>query len=83
MKTLLTIASVTVREALRQKLAVNLLVFAVALVTASFAISTLTFGEQYRVIVNIGLSAMEVFGTLIAVFLGAGLVASDVQRRTV
>jgi len=79
----LTLAWVTVREALRQKLAVNLLVFAVALVSASFIISTLTFGEQYRVIVNIGLTAMEVFGTLIAVFLGAGLVAGDVQRRTV
>ena len=78
-----TLAWVTVREALRQKLAVNLLVFAVALVTASLVISTLTFGEQYRVIVNIGLSAMEIFGTLIAVFLGAGLVAGDVQRRTV
>lgn len=77
------LAWVTVREALRQKLAVNLLVFAIALVSASFMISTLTFGEQYRVIVNIGLTAMEVFGTLIAVFLGAGLVAGDVQRRTV
>jgi ABC-type transport system involved in multi-copper enzyme maturation permease subunit len=82
-KNVTALAWVTVREALRQKLAVNLLVFAVALVTASFMISTLTFGEQYRVIVNIGLSAMEVFGTLIAVFLGAGLIASDVQRRTV
>jgi ABC-type transport system involved in multi-copper enzyme maturation permease subunit len=79
----LALARVTVREALRQKLAVNLLVFAVALVAASFAISTLTFGEQYRVIANIGLTAIEVFGTLIAVFLGAGLVAGDVQRRTV
>jgi ABC-type transport system involved in multi-copper enzyme maturation permease subunit len=74
---------VTVREALRQKLAVNLLVFAVALVSASFVISQLTFGEQYRVIVNIALSSMEIFGTLIAVFLGANLVAGDVQRRTV
>ncbi len=79
----LTIGWVTVREALRQKLAVNLLVFAVALVSASFLISTLTFGEQYRITVNIALSAMEIFGTLIAVFLGAGLIAGDVQRRTV
>ena len=83
MTNVLTIAWLTFREALRQKLAVNLLVFAVALVTASFVISTLTFGEQYRVIVNIALSAMELFGTLIAVFLGAGLVAGEVQRRTV
>ncbi len=77
------IAVVTFREALRQKLAVNLLVFGLALVVASVTISNLTFGEQYRIIVDIGLSAIEIFGTLIAVFLGAGLVAGDVQRRTV
>jgi ABC-type transport system involved in multi-copper enzyme maturation permease subunit len=80
---LTAITGVTVREALRQKLAVNLLVFALALVIASLTLSSLTFGEQYRIIVNIALSAMEVFGTLIATFLGAGLVARDIERRTV
>lgn len=82
MRKIAAIALVTVREALRQKLAVNLLVFAVALLGASYTISTLTFGEMYRIIVNLGLSAMEVFGTLIAAFLGAGLVARDVERRS-
>lgn len=83
MKKIAAIAWITLREALRQKLAVNLLIFAVALVVASIVISSLTFGEQYRVIVDIGLSAMEIFGTLIAVFLGSNLIAGDVQRRTV
>ncbi len=83
MTRVVAIAVVTFREALRQKLAVNLLVFALALVAASITISGLTFGEQYRIIVDIGLSAMETFGTLIAAVLGAGLVAGDVQRRTV
>jgi Cu-processing system permease protein len=83
MTNVLALTSITIREALRQRLAVNLLVFAVALLSASFAISTLTFGEQYRIITDIGLSAMEIFGTLIAVFLGAGLVAGDIERRTV
>ena len=83
MRKVFAIAGITVREALRQKLAVNLLVFALALVVASFTISTLTFGEQYRIIVDVGLSAMELFGTLIAAFLGAGLIARDVERRTV
>ena len=82
MSKVLAIAVVTVREALRQKLAVNLLVFAVALLVASYTLSTLTFGEQYRIIANLGLSSMEVFGTLIATFLGAGLVARDVERRS-
>jgi ABC-type transport system involved in multi-copper enzyme maturation permease subunit len=82
-KKIAAISWVTFREALRQKLAVNLLVFAVALVSVSIIISRLTFGEQYRIIVDIGLSAMEIFGTLIAVFLGAGLIAREVERRTV
>jgi ABC-type transport system involved in multi-copper enzyme maturation permease subunit len=82
MSKLLALSAVTIREALRQKLAVNLLVFALALVIASFTISTLTFGEQYRIIVDIGLSAMEIFGTLIATFLGAALIAREVERRT-
>ncbi len=83
MTTVFTLSWVTIREALRQKLAVNLLVFAVVLVSASLVLSSLTYGEQYRIIVDIALTAMEVFGTLIAVFLGAGLVAGDVERRTV
>jgi len=81
MTKLIAIAGLTVREAVRQRLAVNLLVFALGLVAASLTLSQLTFGEQYRIIVNIGLSSMEVFGTLIALFLGAGIVAGDVERR--
>jgi ABC-type transport system involved in multi-copper enzyme maturation permease subunit len=76
------IGLVTLREAVRQKLAVNLLVFTVGILAASITLSQLTFGEQYRIIADIGLSAMEVFGTLIAVFLGAGLIARDVERRS-
>jgi len=82
MTKLAAIALVTVREAIRQKLAVNLLVFTVAILAASITISQLTFGEQYRIVADLGLSAMEIFGTLIAVFLGAGLVARDVERRS-
>lgn len=82
MTAVLAIAGVTVRDALRQKLAVNLLFFALALIAASITVSELTFGEQYRIISDLALSAAGLFGTLIAVFLGAGLVAGDVQRRT-
>jgi ABC-type transport system involved in multi-copper enzyme maturation permease subunit len=76
------IARLTVRDALRQKLAVNLLLFAIALIAASFVISELTFGEQYRIIADLALTSAQLFGTLIAVFLGAGLIAGEIQRRT-
>jgi Cu-processing system permease protein len=78
----LAIAWVTLRDALRQKLAVNLLVFALVIISASIVLSELTYGEQYRIISDLALSSAGIFGTLIAVFLGANLVAGDVQRRT-
>lgn len=82
MTKIVALAGVTVRDALRQKLAVNLLVFALLIISASIVVSQLTFGEQYRIISDLALSSASVFGTLIAVFVGAGLVSGDVQRRT-
>jgi ABC-type transport system involved in multi-copper enzyme maturation permease subunit len=82
MTSIAAIAALTVRDALRQKLAVNLLFFALLLIAVSITVSALTFGEQYRIISDLALTSAGVFGTLIAVFLGAGLVAGDVQRRT-
>jgi ABC-type transport system involved in multi-copper enzyme maturation permease subunit len=76
------IAVTTVREALRERLLHNLVVFAVLLVIGSLTISQLTLGEQFRIIANIGTSATQVFGTLIAVFLGVGLVSREIDRRT-
>lgn len=83
MTKVLAISGITLREALRQKLAVNLLLFAVFVIATSVVVSRLTFGEQYRIITDLAFSAAGVFGTLIAVFLGAGAIAGDVQRRTV
>jgi len=80
--TTLTIAKVTLQEALRDRLLYNLVVFAVLLVASSLTISQLTLGEQYRIIANIGTSATQIFGMLIAIFLGVGLVSREMDRRT-
>jgi len=77
----LALAGVTLREALRRKVQVNLLLFALFLVVASLVLSQLTIGEMHRIASDLGLTAMELMGSLIAVFLGASLVAGDVERR--
>jgi len=79
----LAVAGVTVREALRRKVQVNLLLFGVLLVVASYLLSTLTLGVRHRMIADLGLASMRFIGTLLAVFLGAGLIAGDVERRVV
>ncbi len=80
---LLAVAGVTVRETLRRKVHVNLLVFGVLLVVASYFISTLTLGDRHRMIADLGLSSMRLIGTLLVTFLGAALVAGDLERRVV
>jgi Cu-processing system permease protein len=78
---LLAIAGVSVREALSRKIQVNLLLFGLVLVAASFLASTLTIGEQHRIVADFGLSAMGFVMVLLATFLGAALVSGDVERR--
>lgn len=83
MTKILAIAMVTVREALSRKVQVNLLLFGLLLVVISYLASALTIGEQHRIIADFGLSAMSLVSTLLAAFLGAGLIAGDIERRVI
>ena len=81
MKETLAIAGVTIREVLRRKLQVNLLFFGAALVLASHLVGSLTLGDRYRILADIGLTSMQLVGLLVAVFVGSSLVAGDMERR--
>jgi ABC-type transport system involved in multi-copper enzyme maturation permease subunit len=79
---ILAIAANTLREALRERLMYNLVVFGLLLIAGSLTISQLTLGEQFRIIADISTSSTQAFGTLIAVFLGVALVSRELDRRT-
>ena len=82
MTSVVAIASNTVREALRERLMYNLVVFALVLIAGSLTISQLTLGEQFRIIADVATGSAQLFGTLIAVFLGVALLARELDRRT-
>ena len=77
------VAANTVRELVRNKLLYNLLVFAVLLIASSFLVAQLTIGQWDRIILDMGLAAIEISGVLVAVLIGVGLVAGEIDRRTV
>ncbi len=81
MARLLAIAAVTLREVLRRKVQVNLILFGTVLIVASFLVSGLTIGEGHRILSDLGLTAMQLIGLLVAVFLGASLISGDIERR--
>jgi ABC-type transport system involved in multi-copper enzyme maturation permease subunit len=43
----------------------------------------LTAGQEARVIVNLGLSSILIFGAFISIFVGVGLVWKEIEKRTV
>jgi ABC-type transport system involved in multi-copper enzyme maturation permease subunit len=77
------IARNTFREALRDRVLYNLVLFVLLLTTGAIFLGELSAGQEARVIVNMGLSAMLLFGAFIAIFVGVGLVYKEIERRTI
>lgn len=71
------------REAVRDRVLYNLLLFVLLLTGASIFIGELSGGQERKVIVDLGLSAMLLFGVFIAIFVGVGLVYKEIERRTI
>ena len=71
------------REAVRDRVLYNLVLFVLLLTGASVFIGELSGGQERRVIVDLGLSAMLLFGVFIAIFVGVGLVYKEIERRTI
>ncbi len=78
-----TIAINAFKEAIRDKVLYNLLIFTLILIAASVFIGRLTIGEDQRVIKDIGLAAMSLFGVLIATFVGTNLVHKEIRKKTI
>jgi Cu-processing system permease protein len=77
------LAGNTVRELIRSKLLYNLLVFAVLLIGSSMFVAQLTIGQWDRIILDMGLAATQIVGMLLAVLIGVGLVAGEIDRKTI
>jgi ABC-type transport system involved in multi-copper enzyme maturation permease subunit len=80
---ILMIGATTLREHLRDKLLYNLLLFALLLIGSSILLIRLNHGDSNRLIVDLGLSCVNLFGVIIAVFIGVGLVNKEIKSRTV
>lgn len=71
------------REAVRDRVLYNLVLFVLLLTAAAIFIGELSGGQERKVIVDLGLSAMLLFGVFIAIFVGVGLVYKEIERRTI
>ena len=70
------------REAVRDRVLYNLVVFVLLLIAAAILLGEISAGQEAKIIVDLGLSAILLFGVFIAIFVGVGLVYKEIERRT-
>jgi Cu-processing system permease protein len=72
----------TFREAVRDRVLYNLVFFALMMIGAAILVGQISIGIDRLVIVNLGLSAISVFGLVMAIFIGVGLIYKEMEKRT-
>src|SRR4030088_2199045 len=76
------IASNTFREAVRDRVLYNLIAFALLLSGAAILVGQISIDIERQVVINLGLTAVSLFGVVIAIFIGIALVSKEIERRT-
>jgi ABC-type transport system involved in multi-copper enzyme maturation permease subunit len=76
------IAFNTFREAVRDRVLYNLILFALLMIGSSLLLGQITIAVQKQLLINLGLTAISIFGVLIAIFIGIGLVSKEIDKRT-
>jgi ABC-type transport system involved in multi-copper enzyme maturation permease subunit len=73
----------TFREAVRNKILYSLLFFAVVLILSAVAVGRLSLHEEVRMTRDIGLYGIDMFGVIIAIFVGVNLLYKELDLKTV
>lgn len=80
---ILAVAHNTFRETVRDKVLYVLLFFAAITVLGSKILGWISIGQDIKIVKDISLAAISVFGALIAIFVGASLVYKEIDKRTI
>ncbi|HEV7676667.1 MAG TPA: ABC transporter permease subunit [Candidatus Angelobacter sp.] len=72
----------TFREAVRDRVLYNLILFVLLLVASAPLFGQISIGMERLILVNVGLSSISLFGVIIAIFIGIGLVSKEMEKKT-
>jgi ABC-type transport system involved in multi-copper enzyme maturation permease subunit len=81
--TIQTIAHNTFKEAVRDRILYLLLFFAALSIIVSRILALLTVGDRVKIIKDVGLASISLFGALMAILIGTGLVYKEIEKRTI
>jgi ABC-type transport system involved in multi-copper enzyme maturation permease subunit len=77
------IAGITFKEAKRDRILYLLFFFAAVGIIASRVLAILTVGDRVKIIKDVGLASISIFGVLMAVLIGTSLVYKEIDKKTI
>ena len=80
---IITITLGAFKESVRERVLYNLIVFAFLMIGTAILLGSISVGVEHIILINLGLTAISLFGLLIAIFIGIGLVSKEIDRRTI
>ena len=80
---MLNIAQNTFKEIIRNKFLYVIVFFAIVFIAFSLALWKLTLGEDEKIIVDFGLSMIEVFGLIWVLFIWSQLLFKEIEGKTI
>ncbi|MCP4293042.1 MAG: ABC transporter permease subunit [bacterium] len=78
-----TLATHTFLETVRDRIFYLVAVFGFVMLVSTAVVSPLTIGAQGKIMSDVGLSAMSIFGLLVVVFVGSNMVRKEMDKGTV
>ncbi len=76
------LAGVTLTELIRLRVFLFLVIFALALIASPLVFAEFVFRDQFQMLRDVGLGAMSIFSSLLAVLATAGALPRDTEDRT-
>lgn len=82
MRRIWAIGTITIKEGIRDRIFLNLLLFGLLMIGLSLLICELSLGQEEKFIKDIGLATISIIGNLTAILLGVGSLQREFDRRT-
>jgi ABC-type transport system involved in multi-copper enzyme maturation permease subunit len=78
----LAVAANTFRETVRERVLYNLVFFALVMTFSGFIMREISIMQDDKILKDLALAAIDLFGNAMAIFLGVGLVSKEIERRS-
>ena len=73
----------TLRETIRDKVLYVILLFALLMIMSSLLLANVSLGQQDRLVLDLGLSSISIFGLIITIFVGTNLLNKEIDKKTI